>query len=156
MRRSLSLGRGEFGSRLGVGEVVGLRAGCGEDGCLTSIFGDTSGSLLVYTNVMGRRAVTVTPSVERLLVSLGERIRLARLRRELAVELVAERAGVSRASVWAVESGSPSVAIGIYAQILLAVGLEHDLAAVAADDTLGRTLQDLGLPTRRRAPRRTS
>lgn len=102
---------------------------------------------------MGRKSVTLYPSTERLLTDMGTRIQQARLRRSLSVELVAERAGVSRASVWAVEKGSPSVAMGIYAQVLLAIGIDSDLAHVAADDKLGRTLQDLKLPTRRRAPR---
>lgn len=103
---------------------------------------------------MGRKSVTLFPATQRLLSDLGERIQRARLRRSLSVELVAERAGVSRASVWAVEKGSPSVSMGIYAQVLLATGLEQDLSKIAADDELGRTLQDLKLPTRRRAPRR--
>ncbi len=105
---------------------------------------------------MGRKAVTLYPGTRRRLSDMGERIQLARLRRKLSVELVAERAGVSRSSVWAVERGSPSVSIGIYAQVLLAIGLDGDLDYIAADDELGRTLRDLDLPVRRRAPRRGS
>lgn len=112
--------------------------------------------LLLNIDIMGRKAVILYPGTQRLLSELGERIQLARLRRKLSVELVAERAGISRSSVWAVERGSPSVSMGIYAQILLAVGLDGDLARIAADDELGRTLQDLDLPVRRRAPRRGS
>ncbi len=103
---------------------------------------------------MGRKSVTLYPNSRRLLADMGERIQLARLRRKLSVELVAERAGVSRSSVWAVERGSPSVSMGIYTQVLLAIGIDGDLAHVGADDELGRTLQDLDLPTRRRAPKR--
>ncbi|TVR73717.1 MAG: XRE family transcriptional regulator [Spirochaetaceae bacterium] len=103
---------------------------------------------------MGRKAVTLYPGTQRLLSDMGERIQLARLRRKLSVDLVAERAGVSRSSVWAVERGSPSVSMGIYAQVLLAIGLDDDLSRIAADDELGRTLQDLDLPVRRRAPKR--
>ncbi|TVQ28453.1 MAG: XRE family transcriptional regulator [Spirochaetaceae bacterium] len=103
---------------------------------------------------MGRKSVTLYPTSRRLLADMGERIQLARLRRKLSVELVAERAGVSRSSVWAVERGSPSVSMGIYTQVLLAIGIDGDLAQIAADDELGRTLQDLDLPTRRRAPKR--
>lgn len=103
---------------------------------------------------MGRKAVVLLPSTERLLQKLGERIQLARLRRTLPAELVAERAGISRASLWAVEKGSPSVAIGIYAQVLMAIGMEEDLLLVAKDDELGQKLQDAKLPTRRRAPKK--
>jgi transcriptional regulator with XRE-family HTH domain len=104
---------------------------------------------------MGRKNLEILPATQRILVRLGENIQLARLRRNLGVKLVAERAGVSRATLWAVEKGSPSVAIGIYAQVLLALGLEKDLALVAGDDELGRKLQDAGLPVRKRAAKKT-
>ena len=74
--------------------------------------------------------------------------------KHLSAELVAERAGVSRATVWNVEKGSPSVAIGIYAAVLHALNnTDKDLLLVAKDDELGRKLQDLELTTRKRAPR---
>ena len=104
---------------------------------------------------MGRRAVTVLPQTELLLGQMGEQIRLARLRRHLSSELVAERAGVSRQTLTAVEKGSPSVAMGAYATVLHALGgLEKDLLLIAKDDELGRKLQDLDLPQRRRAPKK--
>lgn len=102
---------------------------------------------------MGRKAIVLLPSVKKNIEIMGHQIKLARLRRKLSVELVASRAGVSRASVWAVEKGNPSVAIGIYAAVLLAIGMPDEFAAVAKDDVLGRTLQDLRLPVRKRAPK---
>lgn len=103
---------------------------------------------------MGRKAVVVLPSTQDILAKMGEQIKLARLRRNLPVELVAERADISRATLWKVEKGDPSVAIGIYAATLHALGnMDTDLLLVAKDDTLGRTLQDLNLPVRRRAPK---
>ena len=103
---------------------------------------------------MGRKTV-IMPSTGRILDEMGEQIRLARLRREISTELVAERAGVSRATVWAIEKGSPSVAMGSYAAVLHALnGMDRDLLLIARDDELGRKLQDIGLETRRRAPRR--
>ena len=84
----------------------------------------------------------------------GEQIKLARLRRGLSAELVAERAGISRASLWKVEKGEPSVAMGIYAAVLHALNnLDKDLLLIARDDELGRQLQDLNLITKKRAPR---
>ena len=72
-----------------------------------------------------------------------------------STELIAERAGISRATLWNVEKGSPSVAIGIYAAVLHALGnMDNDFLLVAKDDELGRTLQDLELPMRRRAPKK--
>ena len=86
---------------------------------------------------------------------MGEQIKLARLRRNLSVELVAERADISRATLWKVEKGDKNVAIGIYAAVLHALnGMDKDLLLVAKDDELGRKLQDLELPTRRRAPKK--
>ena len=102
---------------------------------------------------MGRKTVVLMPQSSRILQDMGNQIKLARLRRRISVDLVlvAERAGVSRASVWAVEKGSPSVAIGIYAAVLHGIdNMDRDLLKVAGDDKLGRTLQDLGLLTGRR------
>lgn len=104
---------------------------------------------------MGRKAVLLLPQTQDLLAQMGEQIRLARLRRHISSALVAERANVSRATVTAVEKGSPSVAVGCYAAVLHALnGMDRDLLLVAKDDEFGRKLQDLGLPRRRRAPRR--
>jgi len=86
---------------------------------------------------------------------MGEQIKLARLRRKISTELVAQRAGISRATLWSVEKGSPSVAVGIYAAVLHALnGMDKDLLLVAKDDELGRKLQDLDLPVRNRAPKK--
>ena len=101
-----------------------------------------------------RKAVIVMPQTQKVLSQMGEQIRLARLRRHLPSELVAERAGVSGQTVTAIEKGSISVAIGAYAAVLHALGgLEQDLLLIAKDDDLGRKLQDLDLPQRQRAPR---
>lgn len=107
----------------------------------------------IFINVMGRNSVVLLPKQQKLLSALGENIKLARLRRGFSAELVAERAGISRASLWAVEKGSPSVAMGIYVAVLNALKLENDLLKVAADDELGRKLQDLNLPVRKRSPK---
>ena len=104
---------------------------------------------------MRKAAYNILPATESVLATLGEQVKLARLRRGLTAELVAERAGISRSSLWKVEKGDPSVAMGIYAAVLHALnGLDSDLLLVAKDDELGRQLQDLDLITRRRAPRR--
>lgn len=87
-------------------------------------------------------------------MKLGANIKLARLRRRLTAEQVAERADVSRATLWQVEKGAPSVAMGIYCQILFVLGLEKDLLKVAEDDELGRKLQDAELVVKERAPKK--
>ena len=105
--------------------------------------------------VMKKAAYNIVPVTEDILKIMGEQIKLARLRRDLSAELVAERAGISRASLWKVESGNPAVAIGIYAAVLHALGnMDKDLLLVAKDDEMGRRMQDLNLLTRKRASRR--
>ena len=104
---------------------------------------------------MSKKATVVLPQTQEILNQMGEQIRLARLRRQLSAELVAERAGLSRVTLSNIEKGSPSVAIGSYAAVLHALnGMDKDLLLVAKDDELGRKLQDLELPTRRRAPKK--
>lgn len=104
---------------------------------------------------MKKAAYNIVPATENILKTMGEQIKLVRLRRDLSAELVAERAGISRASLWKVESGNPAVAIGIYAAVLHALGnMDRDLALVAKDDEMGRQMQDLNLMTRKRASRR--
>ena len=103
---------------------------------------------------MSKKTVVILPETQRILERMGDQIKTARLRRNLATELVAERAGISRATLWSVEKGSPTVAIGIYAAVLHALGgMDKDLELVAKDDELGRKLQDLNLVTRKRAKR---
>lgn len=104
---------------------------------------------------MNKNTYNIMPATQEILKTMGEQIKLARLRRNLSTELIAERAGVSRASLWKVEKGDPSVAIGIYAAVLHALNnMDKELLKIAKDDMLGRKLQDLELSTRRRATRR--
>ena len=95
------------------------------------------------------------PTLERRLSALGERLRLARMRRKFSAETVAKRAGVSRMTLYRIESGGQAVAFGSYARVLAVLQLDPDLEKLALDDALGRRLQDLGIPERRRAPRRS-
>ncbi len=103
---------------------------------------------------MGRSTVTILPSLQRRLLCLGENLRLARLRRRLTAAQVAERAGITRPTLRAIERGEPSVSFGAYASVLFCLGLESDLEGVAKDDELGRKLQDAQLTVKKRAPRK--
>ena len=98
-----------------------------------------------------RRKPVIMPKTEKILQQMGDQIRLSRLRRDISVEMVAERAGISRASVWSVEKGSPSVSLGIYAKVLAAIGMQEELLQICREDKLGRELQDQKLDTRKRA-----
>lgn len=96
------------------------------------------------------------PSVLKQLVALGERMRLARLRRKITAELFSERMGVSRETLRRLENGDPTIAMGTYMRALRVLGLDGDIDTLARDDVLGRKLQDLALPQpqkRKRTPK---
>ena len=103
---------------------------------------------------MARKTSSLLPSLEKSLKQLGENIRLARLRRRLSSSLVAERAGMTRPTLRAIERGEPSASIGAYASVLMSLGLEKDLWQIANNDELGRKLQDAGIPVKSRSPRK--
>lgn len=92
--------------------------------------------------------------LEKTMTIMGEQIKLARLRRNLSIAQIAERATCSPLTVNRIEKGSPTVSMGIYARVLYALQLDDDLLLIAKEDTLGRTLQDLGLKHRQRASKK--
>ena len=94
------------------------------------------------------------PKQERMLRTLGKNLHLARLRRDLSSEQVAERAGISRNTLIKIEKGDEGVAIGMYFRVLIVLGLQDDLLLIARDDVLGRKLQDIGLTTPRHSTKR--
>ncbi|MDR0911997.1 MAG: helix-turn-helix domain-containing protein [Methanobrevibacter sp.] len=85
---------------------------------------------------------------------VGEQIRLARLRRNLTIAQVADRATCSTLTVSRIEKGSPTVALGIYLRVLYALQLEDDILLLAKDDILGRNLQDIKLKIPKRASKK--
>ena len=103
---------------------------------------------------MSRASPSLLPRLTRLLETVGSNLKLARLRRKYSAEMVAQRAGISRKTVYRVELGDPAVALGIYARVMQVLRLEQDLATLAADDLLGRKLQDAALPMQRRSSRK--
>jgi len=106
--------------------------------------------------VMGKTTPSLVPRVARLLDGLGAHLKLARLRRKYSAETVAQRAGITRRTLSKVEQGNPAVALGVYARVMQVLRLEDDLALLAKDDELGRKLQDAGISTKLRAPKRVT
>ena len=80
---------------------------------------------------------------------VGEQLRLARLRRDLSIEQVAERAQCGRMTVARLEKGIPTVSIGVLLRVLYALQLGDDILKIAQDDVLGRTIQDIELKKKR-------
>ena len=93
-------------------------------------------------------------NLEQKMQIVGEQIRLARLRRNLSIAQVAERATCSSLTISRIEKGAPTVAIGIYLRVLYALQLDDDILYIAKDDALGRALQDMNLPKRERASKK--
>ena len=92
--------------------------------------------------------------LEQKMQTVGEQIKLARLRRNLSVVQVAERATCSPLTVSRIEKGTPTVAIGIYLRVLYALQLDDDILLLAQKDEMGRALQDLALKYRQRASKK--
>ena len=100
---------------------------------------------------MPKKSIVLLPETLNILEQMGLQIKYARLRIKISAEIVAERAGISRATLCAIEKGSPSVAMGCYAAVLHALNyMDKDLLLVAKDDELGRKLQDLDLHVQKR------
>lgn len=111
--------------------------------------------LYTITNIIKMAKRQLLPSQQRLLTTLGEQIRMARLRRDLSSEQIAERAGVSRGTLIKIERGDEGVAMGYYFRVLIALGLAQDILLLAKDDELGRKLQDAKLEVRERASKKS-
>ena len=100
---------------------------------------------------MPSKSQPIFPSEKKILNNLGERIKLARLRRGISAEALAERSSISRMTLHRAEKGFPAVAIGTYLRILAALQLQEDFNLLAKDDLLGRRLQDLELSKPRKS-----
>jgi len=94
---------------------------------------------------MSSKKALILPKYQKIFDGIGENIKLARKRRKLTTEQLAERAGIHRATLHRVEKGDPAVAIGIYFNVLKVLNLESDFSKIALDDEFGRKLQDLDL-----------
>jgi transcriptional regulator with XRE-family HTH domain len=93
--------------------------------------------------------------VKRALKKLGQDLQDARKRRRIPMQLAAERASISRATLSKIERGDEGVSLGAYAKILFVLGMIERLVKLAdpSFDTLGLGLEAESLPKRIRIPR---
>ena len=92
-----------------------------------------------------KRQNILYPKAAKALLTLGENLRLARRRRKITAGMMAERANLSLMTLRAIERGSPHVSMCNYMAVIACLGFQGDIAAVAANDRLGRDLQDARL-----------
>jgi transcriptional regulator with XRE-family HTH domain len=78
-------------------------------------------------------------------------LRLARQRRGIPLVELAERVNTTRTTLTRLEQGDLTVSLALLVRVLGVLGLEEDLDKLAADDELGRRLQDVRMPRPRRA-----
>ena len=83
---------------------------------------------------MSKKVMDVSKDTEQILGKLGERIKKARLRRNIGAEQLAEHAGIGRGTLVMIEKGAPSVSIGAYMAVLSVLGLDKDLNRSAWDE----------------------
>lgn len=93
--------------------------------------------------------------VNRALRKFGQDLRDARKRRRIPMELAAERASMSRATLTKIEKGDGGVSLRAYGKILFVLGMIDRLAELAdvTTDELGLGLEAENLPKRIRIPR---
>ena len=101
-----------------------------------------------------KKRPTLLPKIDQGMALVGQQIKLARLRRKLSSEIVAERAGISRNTLISIEKGKATVSVGHFLIVLKVLGLSDDFLLIARDDVLGRKLQDAKLVTKLRAPKK--
>jgi transcriptional regulator with XRE-family HTH domain len=85
------------------------------------------------------------PQQLEIMAGVGKNFQLARKRRKLTANVVSDRAGIHRTTLYEIEKGNPRVSMGAYFNVARALGLETDFLKLAADDELGRKLQDIEL-----------
>lgn len=90
------------------------------------------------------------PKQQRMLQEMGSQIKLARLRRNITSQEMAQRTSLGRNTIVKIESGEETVAMGSYFRVLIALGLDLDILNLAKDDVLGRKLQDAELMPKQR------
>lgn len=98
---------------------------------------------------MSSKKQILFPKHQKIMEQVGENIKLARKRRKLTTIQVSEQAGIDRSTLYQIEKGNGSVSMAAYFNTLRVLGLQDDFLLLAADDVLGRKLQDISLITKK-------
>lgn len=103
---------------------------------------------------MPRKNIVLPSNTLKILERLGTRIKRARLRRNMGVEMIAEIAGISEATVYAIEKGLATVSIGAYTAVLAVLKLDSDIEQIALDEEGKKQFQEQNFQRRERASKR--
>jgi transcriptional regulator with XRE-family HTH domain len=103
---------------------------------------------------MEQKKLVHSTDTEEIMRKLGERIKRARLRRNIRVESLAKQAGISRGTLSSIEKGALSVSVGAWVAVLSVFGMEKDLENIAVDTEGKKQFWEQNLCRRERASRR--
>ena len=103
---------------------------------------------------MPRKNINLTPSTVKMLEKMGTQIKRARLRRNISVEVIADQAGISETTFYAIEKGVSTVSIGAYAAVLAVLELDNDLELIALEEDGKKQFWEQNLQRRERATRK--
>ena len=100
---------------------------------------------------MSRKTVILEPNTEDKIKKMGQRIKKARLRRNISAEMISKQAGIGESTFYAIEHGVSTVSLGAYAAVLSILGLNNDLDSIAVDEEAKKQLYEQNLVKRKRA-----
>ena len=95
----------------------------------------------------------LTANADCRLKEFGTRIKRARLRRNMTVESISEKAGIGENTFYAIERGASTVSIGAYVAVLVVLGIDSDIDKIATDENAKKQFYEQNLLKRKRASR---
>lgn len=104
---------------------------------------------------MAKNAVEKLPrEVQKDIEKLGQNVRIARVRRRISAEDLAQACGIGRSTLYRIESGDSGIALGTFLVVLWKLALLDTVRGVANPDTddHGKILEAASRPHRVRAP----
>jgi len=103
---------------------------------------------------MSRKTVILEPNIEDKLRKMGQRIKKARLRRNISAETISKKAGIGESTFYAIERGVSTVSLGAYVAVLFVLGLDGDLDGIAVDEEGKVLFGEQNIVERKRAKKR--